>query len=115
MINSPDMYIVSVYGACATTPVGSGWKRRDLKILPVRPEVVEWNGYEDYQTLFLFIFVVDLMMQKVQSHSYHFDPLTDENVVIIYSVTICELKLKKKDCASPGRSQYVLQHCYFYL
>ena len=35
-------------------------------------------------------------MQKVQSHSYHFDPLTDENVVIIYSVTICELKLKKK-------------------
>ena len=56
MINSPDMYIVSVYGACTTTPVGSGWKRRDLKILPVRPEVVEWNGYEDYQTLFLFIF-----------------------------------------------------------
>ena len=24
MINSRDMYIVSVYGACATTPVGSG-------------------------------------------------------------------------------------------
>ena len=39
------------------------------------------------------------MMQKVQSHSYHFDPLTDENVVIIYSVTICELKLKKKKIA----------------
>ena len=45
---------------------------------------------------FYLFFVMDLMMQKVQSHSYHFDPLTDENVVIIYSVTICELKFKKK-------------------
>ena len=66
--------------------------------------------------LYFYLFLVaDLMVQKVQSHSYHFDPLTDENVVIIYSVTICELKFKKKDCASPGRSQYVPQHCYFYL
>lgn len=92
MINSRDMYMVSVYGACATTPVGSGWKRRDLKILPVRPEVIEWNGYEDYQTLFLFIFCGGFDDAKGSMHSYHFDPLTDENVVIIYSVTMCELK-----------------------
>ena len=64
---------------------------------------------------FYLFFVVDLMVLWVQSHSYHFDPLTDENVVIIYSVTICELNFKKRDCASQGGSQYVLQHCYFYL
>ena len=43
-----------------------------------------------------------------------FIELTNKNVALIYSVTICEQKTK--DCACPSESsQHKLQHCCFYL
>ena len=72
-----------------------------------------WNGYDTRQTPLLYVFV-GLTVHNVQKNSYHFDCiLTNKNVALIYSVTICQQKTK--DGALSGSFQHKLQHyCCFY-
>ena len=62
---------------------------------------------------FLLAFL-DLTAHNVQQHSYHFELLTNRNIVLIYSVTIFEQK-KTKDCARSGSFRNKLQHRCFQL
>ena len=38
----------------------------------LKPQLIEWNGYETRQTPLLYVFV-DLKVHNVQKNSYHFD------------------------------------------
>ena len=38
----------------------------------IKPQLIEWNGYETRQTPLLYVFV-DLKVHNVQKNSYHFD------------------------------------------
>ena len=80
----------------------------DFKVLS-KSLLIEWNGYETRQTPLLYVFV-DLKVHNVQK--YHFIVLTNKNVALIYSVTICQQKTK--DCALSRYFQHKLQHCCFY-
>ena len=61
--------------------------------------------------MFLLAFL-DLTAHNVQEHSYIIlNLLTNRNIALIYSVTICEQKTK--DCARSGSFQHKLQHRCF--
>ena len=77
----------------------------------MEPQLIEWNGYETRQTPLLYVFV-DLKVHNVQRIPIILIVLTNKNVALIYSVTICQQKTK--DCALSGCLQHKLQHCCFY-
>ena len=60
----------------------------------IKPWLTDWNGYETCQTPLLYVFV-NLMVHNVQEHSQHFILLTNRNVALIYSVSICQTEHKE--------------------
>ena len=43
-----------------------------MEYFSVKPQLIEWNGYETRQTPLLYVFV-DLKVHNFQKNSYHFD------------------------------------------
>ena len=75
----------------------------------LEPQLLKQNGYQTRQTLLLYVIVSFFGPDRAQrSIAFPVLIVTNRNIALIYSVTIC--KQKPKDCARSGSFQHKLQH-----
>ena len=126
LILSPEMwvlrvkYIIILVEAVAKNSSETGLTnaifRRHHNIRCMWSYLFKWSGYETCQTPLVYVFVSIVwtwLCKTFNSIPINLNLLTNRNISLIYSVTICEQRTK--DFAQPGSFSHELRHRCFQL